>query len=97
MTALAHLAEPLQAYIIEQDLGRRKPVSMLQPDVPCCEHIAALLRKGVTSGRGLIEWELRTPPGVRFPPETLQKVAERIEDGRFFGIDPCWRVDVRES
>jgi hypothetical protein len=97
MTGISSLAPPLQGFIVEQGLGRKRPFTTIVPDAPHCEHIGAMLRKGLTCGRGMIEWELRTPPGVRFSPETLAAVADRIEDGRFEGIDPCWRVEVRES
>jgi hypothetical protein len=97
MSAAVSFPDPLRGFIAEQSLGVKKPILTIVPDAPVCEHIASLVRKNVLCGRGIVEWELRTAPGVRFPPEVLETIAARVEDGRLYGVDPCWRIDVRQS
>lgn len=95
MSDLAQFANPLDGMMVELSLGRRGCVDKVVPNGDECDHIASLLRKGVTVGIGILQWDLRTAPGVRFPQDRLDAIAAEVEEGAMHGIDPCWRVEVR--
>jgi hypothetical protein len=95
MSTLAQFANPLDGMMVELSLGRRGSIDVIVPDGDECDHIASLLRKGCTMGIGILQWDLRTAPGVRFPQDRLDAIAGEVEEGIMRGTDPCWRVDVR--
>lgn len=74
-------ANPLDAYIAEATLGRRKAVTTTMPCERSCERIATLLRRGITRGIGQTEWLLRTPVGIRFGQDKLDEIAGLVEEG----------------
>ncbi|RYY10550.1 MAG: hypothetical protein EON55_16115 [Alphaproteobacteria bacterium] len=93
--SLSQYANPFKGIMVELELGQRGKVQTTVPDGDECDHIALLLRRGVTNGIGLLQWELRTAPGVRFPQEQLDEIAATVEEGCLTGTDPCWRIIVR--
>lgn len=95
--SLAQYANPIDCYIVQQEVGMRGVVDDTAPDGDEVDHIAALLRKGLTRGRGLVEWELRTAPGVKLNQEQLNDVAYWVEEGSSSGVDPDWRIVIRRQ
>ncbi len=93
--SLSQYANPFKGIMVELELGQRGRIETIVPDGDECDHIARLLRKGCLSGIGLLQWELRTAPGVRFPQEQLDEIAASVEEACLSGTDPCWRIEVR--
>ena len=93
--SLSRYENPLLGFLIDLELGQRGKVQTTVPDGDECDHVARLLRKGVTHGIGILQWDLRTGPGVRFPQDRLDEIAACVEEGCLSGIDPCWRIVVR--
>lgn len=97
----------IDGFFEEMRLGQRGTTQSTVPDGDECDHIAALLRKGVRQGLGFVMWELRTAPGVKLEQDALDEIADCVleaqldgevgtidPDGRP-GIDAQWRVCVR--
>jgi len=95
MTSLAQYANPVVGMMAESELGKRGQILRKVPSGDQCDHIAALLRRGLTRGVGVVQWELRTSPGVKFPQDLLDLVAASVEEACLNGTEPCWRVEVR--
>ena len=97
----------LDGFFEELRLGKRGEPQSTVPDGDECDHIAALLRKGVRSGLGFVMWDLRTAPGVKLDQDALSAIADCVLEAQFEGtaetIDPDgrpgpdaqWRVSVR--
>jgi hypothetical protein len=95
--SLSQFANPIDGYFVQQEVGMRGTVDDTAPDGDEVDHIAALLRKGLTRGRGLVEWELRTALGVKLTQDQLNDAAYWVEEGVSSGSDPDWRIVIRRQ
>jgi len=107
MTAGVTFPYVLDGLFEELRLGKRGTPQKTVPDGDECDHISALLRRGVRNGLGFVLWDLRTAPGVKLDQKALDEIADCVleaqlegwvetidPDGRP-GIDAQWRVAVR--
>ncbi len=94
--SLARYADPIVAFLAEAELGRRGSIQHIAPDENQVDAITTMLRRGVTNGVGMLRWTLRTPVGVKYDQDTLNQIAEAIEEGYVSGLDPDWRIEIRQ-
>lgn len=94
--SLTRFADPIAAFITETSLGNRPPVTNVVPDGDDCDHIALLLRKGVRTGIGLVQWTLRTAIGIKLEQADLDAIAGHVEEGALYDPDGKWRIEVRQ-
>lgn len=107
MSGSVSFPSALDGFFEELRLGKRGVEQKIVPDADECDHIAALLRKGVSHGLGFVMWDLRTAPGVKLNQSAMDEIADCVmeagfsgvvetddEDGRP-GMEAQWRLSVR--
>lgn len=107
MSAGVSYPHALDGFFEEMSLGKRGTTQKTVPDGDECDHIAALLRRGVRNGVGFVMWEIRTAPGVRLDQDALDQIADCVLEAQMSGEVPAtdeegfpapdaqWRVCVR--
>ena len=91
---------PFEAYRLEKELRKKPQPCHTVADCDQIEHIAKLLRNGVTRGIGILDWEVRTAPGQTLTPQNLHDIANDVEEGYRGPINPdfkpAWRLEIKQ-
>jgi hypothetical protein len=88
-------SSPAEIIALELSLGARGRATTITPSEVESEHIAALLRRGATSGIGLVMWEIRHPVGTKLDRKALETIATEISEAMSSGIVEMVEADGR--
>lgn len=91
--SFACYSSPLEIIKDTAALGQRGRVQEIAFSEDQAEHIASLLRRGLTQGWGLVQWSLRSLPGYKFDQAELDEIANLVSE--CFSSGTNWRLEIR--